>query len=298
MQGVNGMLRNLTARLLLRTVLTTVSEGAGGRNPLVDAVEGFLPGDGSEPSSDDVERMEYAGFLVVPVPKGPAVRLGDNSPVFSFPLANRSYRPGGGKQGETCVYNLGQQQGTRWVRQNGKIIDTSSGRAVLELDELGQVRAASVGNAKITLLPNGNVEIESAGGAKIQMDQDTLVTTLLQATHFGGNFSAPPPTATPGAALAGGVATVIGTDAAFLASMVVKAPGGAFGTLCSITFGTKYDSPPQFSIAAASPVLIFSGVIPIGLGAVRGQPTATGIDLITDLPIATGPLLLSVTVKQ
>lgn len=280
---VNGMLRNLTARLLLRTIITTASEGAGGRNALVDAVEGFLPGDGSQPASDDVERMELAGFLVVPVPKGPAVRLGDNSPVFSFPLAHPSYRPGGGKQGETCQYNLGDQQGTRWVRKNGRIEDTSSGGAKLTLDDLGRLLA------------------EAAGGAKMEMDVSTLVTTLLRATHFGGNTAAPPPTALPGPALQGGGVVVLGTDASMRVRLVVNAPPpGIAGTLCIIAFGTAYDTPPQFSLAAAgdTALLIVAGVVPVGMGAVRAKTTQATLEIITDLPISPGTYELSVLVKQ
>ncbi len=280
---VEDRLRNITARLILRTVITTASEGEGGRSALVDAVEGHLPADGSQPSSDDVERAEYAGFLIVPVPKGPAIRLGDNSPAFLLPLAHPSYRPGGGKQGETCVYNLSRTQATRWIRQNGKIEDRSSGGAKLTLDEAGKVAA------------------EAAGGAKLEMDLDTLVTTLLRATHFGGNAAAPPPTVVGGAALRGGGAAIFGTDASFRLSLTVGVAGVPIaGPLCTVTFGTPYDSAPQFSIAATgpNPLFILAGAIPVGTAMIRSQATQVQLDIATDLPIATGSYQLSVLVKQ
>lgn len=202
LQAVDARLRNLTARLVLRTVLTTCSEGEGGRNALVDAAEGFLPADGSQPSSDDAERMEFAGFLVIPVPKGPTVRIGDNSPVFLFPLANGSYRPGGGKQGETCQYNLGDKQGTHWIRKDGKIEARSSGGASHVQDELGghQINSKTADN-KDVVVNNGTLKVALVTNAVLPATDMSVwqnaVNAAITALKNGDPVTVPPNPPTP-----------------------------------------------------------------------------------------------------
>lgn len=151
---MRDLLRAWSGRLFLRTILTETSEGQGGRNPLMHAVEGHLPTDGSNPASDDAEAVEIAGFLVVPLPKDPALRLGDNSPTFLVPLASRRWRPDGGKRGEVCMYNLAAAQGRLWIRQDGSITADSAAAKDITLNS-GSKKVARVDDEVAVLTITG-----------------------------------------------------------------------------------------------------------------------------------------------
>lgn len=294
-QLVRRLVAEELAQFLEMTYITRSSEDDDERQDVVRLYED----PNGQPSTIDLARFEQWGTITVPPNNEPAIILRRGDQGVLFPVTSNRYRPTGFKRGDHVVFC--SKDGTRIALHGAdsatpgaiEILTAAGSSAILDKD--GNVDLTSSGNAKARLGADGKISIEAAQGAKVEMATDTLVTTLLKATHFGGNPAAPPPTAAPGPALKGGPAVATGTDASFLLTMAVLPPPPApAGLLATVTFGTNYDSPPQFSIAAASPIL----AAPAGLGAISAVATQSQLMISTALPLLPGPCILSVTVKQ
>jgi len=143
--------------------LDNISTADSGAELLVDRVRLWGSTDSSDPdAATTLGRLEYAGHLTIPRLREPAQVIGDASNGQYFPLASATYRPSGGKVGDSCQYNLTDttaQRATMWTRETGKVEIDSGFSAPASQDVVvnhGTLKVARVSD----IVVSGQLQVE------------------------------------------------------------------------------------------------------------------------------------------
>lgn len=233
----------------------------------------------------EFQRAEPFGEFMGPPDETACILLQKKDGAIVFPLGIPGLRPSDVKTGDRGLYC--DVQDTQ-LRLHG------SGSATPGAIELKRADGSSIvlSDAGDVVLTDKSGHTATLSGGVLTVSTDVVADTVTS-EHFGGRGGSP--SATAGAAVGGGTATVWpgSTDASFVLALVVDM--GTSGPLAKVRFAREYSSVPQ-GIPAPGALTPNAATPPVAGSFYISNLAADQIEISTTTTLPDGTYLLSFSV--